>query len=294
VLSNDERYNNAESETDYNNLDVHLRTSAGDYFDNDNYSNRDDGIDNNQCVSITDCRRSASPCYDTISSHTTEPPLHPQAAKGSTKRMNYDGLDEPGDDDIFDVFAEDDANKASEDAQPAKQQTKRRKLSAVSCSNPTPNSGTLDPQVCRSPQRAPAAAGVQHRRHKGDTRNRPTSPIEPATAVRAPSTTPKTTNLEEPRPGALVTDPGQEWGIRNIIGRKILGDEVHYLLDWEPTRMLESELAGAKELVDGFVVRLQITERRSGSRGGRGNGPLKQGQQEAEPKKQRGRPRKQT
>src|SRR5277367_3645235 len=56
---------------------------------------------------------------------------------------------------------------------------------------------TLDPQVRRSPQRAPAAVGVQHRRHKGDTHNRPTSPIEPATVVHAPSTTLKTTNLEE-------------------------------------------------------------------------------------------------
>jgi hypothetical protein len=59
----------------------------------------------------------------------TEPTLHSQAAKGGVKRINYDGPDEPGDDDIFDVFAEDDANKARKDAQPARQRTKRRKLS---------------------------------------------------------------------------------------------------------------------------------------------------------------------
>ena len=52
--------------------------------------------------------------------------------------------------------------------------------------------------------------------------------------------------------------------------------------------MLESELAGAKELVDGSVVRPQNTERRSGSRDGRGKEPLKRGQHEAEPKKRPG------
>ena len=49
-----------------------------------------------------------------------------------------------------------------------------------------------------------------------------------------------------------VTDPNQEWGIRNIIGRKILGGEVHDWVDWEPTWMPEYELDGATGLVDAF------------------------------------------
>jgi len=46
--------------------------------------------------------------------------------------MNYNSPNEPGDNNIFDVFAEDDANKASKDTQPAKRRMKRRKLSPIS------------------------------------------------------------------------------------------------------------------------------------------------------------------
>lgn len=126
------------SNTDYNNLDIDLTALAADYINNDDHGNRND-------APSTDRRRSAPPYHDSIPPHTTEPPLHSQAAHRSVKRINDDGPDEPGDDDIFDVFAEDEADKASRDARPAKRQTKRGKLSPTSCSDPTSNSATTDP-----------------------------------------------------------------------------------------------------------------------------------------------------
>ena len=65
--------------------------------------------------------------------------------------------------------------------------------------------------------------------------------------------------------------------------------------------MPESELGGAKELVDGFIARLQYTQ--GGSKDGQGKRPLMRGQHqirgsdvlgERSPKKRCGRPQKQT
>jgi hypothetical protein len=217
--------------------------------------------------------------------------------------MSHNGPDKPGDNDIFDVFAEDDANKARKDARPAKRRTKRRRLSAVSHGDPTPNCGTLDSQDGRSSQPSPAAAAVQHRRREGvarnDARNSPTSPIELASTATTPATTLGATGLEH-LPGALVTDPNQEWGIRNIIGRKIVTGEVQYWVEWEPAWMLESELDGAQELGDEFEAKLQYAQ--VGSRQGRRKRPKTEDHLvigrpdacgETVPKKWRGRPRKQ-
>lgn len=103
-----------------------------------------------------------------------------------------------------------------------------------------------------------------------------------------------TTNLEEPQSTAPVADPDHRWGIRKIIGQKIVGCERQYRVEWKDTWMPESELTGAKELVDAFMA----------NGGGRTSGrkrPLKRGRPatgqpdargEEEPKKRRGRPRR--
>jgi len=320
VLSDDESSEDAESDTDYDDLDLDLIALVADC--SDDRFNKNESVDKNQCVPSTDRQASASPCHDSLTPYTTEPPLLPKAAKASAKYINYDGPDEPGDDDIFDVFAEDEANKTSKDARPAKRRTTRRKLSPTSYNDPTSNSATRDPHDGRrdytqSPQPCPAAGAVQQsdsrssplleRRHRegvarSDAHNRSTSRIDLGSAASMPSTTLETTGVGELQPGALVTDSDQDWEIRNIIDRKVVDGEVHYWVDWEPTWMPKSELYGAKESVDGFVARLQNTQRESGSGNGRGKRPLKRGQQEirgsdtlseAEPKKRRGRPRKQ-
>ncbi|KAH6661870.1 hypothetical protein B0J14DRAFT_663148 [Halenospora varia] len=102
-----------------------------------------------------------------------------------------------------------------------------------------------------------------------------------------------TTNLGEPQLVAPVADPNHQWGIRKIIDQKMVGRERHYRVEWKDTWVPESELSGAKELVDAFMAN-------DGS-GGRRR-PLKRGrpatgqpgvQGEEGPKKRRGRPRKQ-
>ncbi|KAH6689920.1 hypothetical protein BKA61DRAFT_585123 [Leptodontidium sp. MPI-SDFR-AT-0119] len=79
------------------------------------------------------------------------------------------------------------------------------------------------------------------------------------------------------------------------INQKMVGCERHYRVQWKDTWMPESELAGAKELVDTFMA-----NNGSGTRGRKR--PLKRGRSATrqpdarggeEPKKRRGRPRKQ-
>lgn len=102
------------------------------------------------------------------------------------------------------------------------------------------------------------------------------------------------TDLDKSQSAASVADPNPQWEIRKIIGQKIVGRERHYRVEWKDTWMPESELAGAKELVDAFTVN---------NRNGSIERPLKRGRMatgqcdargEEEPKKRRGRPRKQT
>jgi hypothetical protein len=99
---------------------------------------------------------------------------------------------------------------------------------------------------------------------------------------------------------SLVAEPNQEWTVRKIIGQKIIDEEMHYQVVWEPTWVPESELAGAKELVDGFVAKSQHPQ--AGIGAGRGKqavraAPGTSRQPDAQgrvgPPKRRGRPRKQ-
>jgi hypothetical protein len=51
-----------------------------------------------------------------------------------------------------------------------------------------------------------------------------------------------------------TADPGQQWEIRKIIGQKVVGREKYYRVEWKDTWMPESEMVGAKELVDAFIA----------------------------------------
>lgn len=98
---------------------------------------------------------------------------------------------------------------------------------------------------------------------------------------RSPSTTPalNTTALEESQVFTPVPDPGEEWEIRNIVGRKTVGGEVQYLVEWETTWMLESELTGARELIDEFVSHMSESKPfgEGGSKKRRGRPPKRAG-----------------
>jgi hypothetical protein len=63
-------------------------------------------------------------------------------------------------------------------------------------------------------------------------------------------------------------DPNQQWEVRKITGRKMVGREMHYQVEWKDTWMPESDLAEAKELVvDAFMA-----QGGSGSGSGSGSG----------------------
>jgi hypothetical protein len=96
---------------------------------------------------------------------------------------------------------------------------------------------------------------------------------------------------------AEVTDGKQEWDMRDIIGKEVVGGEVHYLVEWSATLVPKYELGKAKVLVDKFEARLRAQERQTG---GKGRGRLPQSKAgrraavgaHATRQKQRGRPRK--
>ena len=115
-----------------------------------------------------------------------------------------------------------------------------------------------------------------------------------------PTATLKTFDAKKSQLASLAMDPDQEWEIRNIVGRKKVGGIVHYLVEWEPTWTAESELDGARELIDVFVAQLQSTRRKSWDEAGEGCCPRRghkirdsDSLSKGEPKR-RGRPRKQT
>ena len=60
--------------------------------------------------------------------------------------------------------------------------------------------------------------------------------------------------LYKPQCTAPIADPSAQWEIRKITGQKMVGRERHYQVEWKDTWMPESELAGAKELVDAFIA----------------------------------------
>jgi hypothetical protein len=71
---------------------------------------------------------------------------------------------------------------------------------------------------------------------------------------------------------AISTNNTHELEIREIVSQKKVGGKVYFRVDWEPTWMPESDLHGARELINKFVAQLQYTPRegRSGS-GSMGN-----------------------
>jgi hypothetical protein len=96
----------------------------------------------------------------------------------------------------------------------------------------------------------------------------------------------RSTELGEPQPVDRVTDAGQEWEIRSIIGRQKVNGVVQYWVEWEPTWMPESELMGARELVHEFEARLQVPRENTIGQGKADDTC------ETQPKRRRGRPRK--
>jgi hypothetical protein len=81
-------------------------------------------------------------------------------------------------------------------------------------------------------------------------------------AIRSPSTTtvPKDTDLEESQLSIPVIDPNHEWEVHDIVGRKTVDSEKHYLVEWEPTPMTKS----VTEHNQGWAVR-KIVRRRTGN-----------------------------
>lgn len=86
-------------------------------------------------------------------------------------------------------------------------------------------------------------------------------------------------DLGESQVAVSVTDHNQ-WRMRKVIGRKTIDGEVYYRVDWAPTWEPESELGGAENLIDEYSATLIL-------------GQVVRGLSEGEPKKPRGRPRKQ-
>lgn len=97
-------------------------------------------------------------------------------------------------------------------------------------------------------------------------------------------------DFEEPQPAAPVIDPDHEWEIREITGQKMVGRERYFQVEWKKTWMPESELATAKEMLDTFIT--GAGRKRPQKRGRLATGLV--GARDEEPKKRRGRPRKQT
>jgi hypothetical protein len=51
-------------------------------------------------------------------------------------------------------------------------------------------------------------------------------------------------------PESTDSESEQEWEVRKIMGRRVQNGEPHFLVDWAPTWMPESELDGSRELID--------------------------------------------
>lgn len=68
---------------------------------------------------------------------------------------------------------------------------------------------------------------------------------------------------EVPQPTALVT-PSQEWPIREIINHNMIGGEMYYLVGWDRSWLLKSEMGGAKKLLDAYHANLRQGKSESG------------------------------
>ncbi len=235
-------------------------TAAADSVADDH--NDTNSVTTNECSVPTGRQRASLSCCDSI--------------------FDCDGSNESENDYIFDVFATDD----DEDGEDARS-IKRRKLSAVSCRNPSPRINITGLQDSSSDQaQPPPAAAVAVARpdlrsvplleqcHRegiaesdGDSRLRLLINIEFSDPAGTTSAALQSTDLGDPQSGDLVMDANREWEIRNIIGTKRVDGVVHYWVDWEPTWMRESELGGAREMVDKFVARLQVRRRDKNEKG---------------------------
>jgi hypothetical protein len=78
---------------------------------------------------------------------------------------------------------------------------------------------------------------------------------------------------------------GDIWEIRKITGMRKVGGVEEFRVAWEPIWMPESDLGGARELVDEFRARLSV-------RHGKNRQDETDAAGESLPKKRRGRPRK--
>jgi hypothetical protein len=59
-----------------------------------------------------------------------------------------------------------------------------------------------------------------------------------------------------------VVDADPDWEVRDILGKKVVEAQVHYLVDWRLTLALEDEFGNVEERVDEFEARLR-TQRES-------------------------------
>lgn len=98
---------------------------------------------------------------------------------------------------------------------------------------------------------------------------------------------------------AQAVDASLDWEVRDIIGKRVVDGDVHYLVDWRPTLVPEHALGNVKELVDEFEARFRAQLTSETGLGGLG---LKQGERavaggapgKTSQKRLRGRPWKQT
>ncbi|KAI9764580.1 MAG: hypothetical protein M1839_005806 [Geoglossum umbratile] len=57
-----------------------------------------------------------------------------------------------------------------------------------------------------------------------------------------------------------------KWGIHGIIGKEVIGGELYYCVDWEPTMVRSNELLGAQHLIREFEKNEQARLRKAGNR----------------------------
>jgi hypothetical protein len=101
----------------------------------------------------------------------------------------------------------------------------------------------------------------------GDSENNGQSHPSPATSSAqhsdVGSTLFKPADYVKPQSVARVGGDG-EWGIHGIIGKEVIGGEVYYCVDWEPTMMPEHELGQVQHLVQEFEAKEQARWRKRG------------------------------
>ena len=64
--------------------------------------------------------------------------------------------------------------------------------------------------------------------------------------------------------GNLANTFDGEWRIHGIIGKEVIGGEIHYCVDWYPTFVPEYELGKARRKVEEFEAKEQAKHRKAG------------------------------